>query len=151
MNDGFIFPTWLMIVLGALVALAVLAVLFVFLKDVLTALFSKTITTNATLISKYEQNFVTQKVYAAGGAGNAGVASGVAEKGKEYFFTFKCDNGKYITLLVPKDAYDVAKEEGNGMLTYKGKRFISYDGPTEGTRIRTEANTSNFVGLNKDL
>ncbi|MDD3240569.1 MAG: DUF2500 family protein [Lachnospira sp.] len=151
MTDGFIFSPTVMIILGSLIAIVVLAVLIAFFKDVFIAAFSKTKSVPATLTSKYEETYVTQKVYATGGSGaiGGGVASGVAEKGKEYFCAFQLDNGKYITLLVNKDFYDVILEEGKGTLTYKGKRFISFDGPTDGTRLRTDNNPNNFVGVNR--
>lgn len=150
LTEGFVFSTPVMIILGAIIALAVLAILFAFFKDVILAVFSKTITTHAKLTSKYEQDYVTQRIYASGSVGTGSVAQGVAEKGKEYFFSFQLDNGKFVTLLVPKDIYDVALEEGSGTLTYKGKRFISYDGPTDGTRLRTDAQSNTFVGLDRD-
>lgn len=149
LTGSFIFPTWLMIILGLLIAAGILAIIFVFFKDVIIAVFSKQVTTQATLSSKYDHEFLSKTVYAAGGGG--GVASGVAEKRTEYFFCFQLDNGRFITFTVPKDIYDVALEDSTGSLTYKGKRFISYDGPTIGTRVRQDTNSTTFVGLDKTL
>lgn len=146
-----IFPPTVEIILTIVIAVIIILFLRLMFKDLFQTMFSKTKTVSATLVSKVAEPYVTKKVYAAGGAGTPGVASGVAEKGMDYYFTFQLEDGKVITLQGPKTLYDVALEEGHGTLSYKGKRFISYDGPTEGTRVKTDQNDYEFVGLNKKL
>lgn len=148
-NNTQLFPVWMQIVALAIVALLVIWVIKSFLGDILTAAFSKTITTQAILNAKTAETFVTQRVYASGTAGN--VASGLAEKGAEYTFHFTLANGKHLSLLVPKDIYDVAVEGVSGNLSYKGKAFIAFDGATRGTKLASEENPNNFVGMDKDF
>lgn len=139
-----LFPAWARIAAVVIFAAVILIILFFFLKDVLMTIFSKEVTTTATLVSKTAQPYVTKKVFMQQ-QGN--VAGGIAEKGMEYSFYFQLENGNHLSFLVPKDTYDVALENANGRLTYKGNRFISFTGATEGTRLRNEQNQNDFVSI----
>lgn len=137
------------IILSILIAVLVILFLFILFKNLIQTLFSKTKTVSAVLISKVAEPYVTKKVYASGNAAMSGVGSGVVEKGLDYIFTFQLEDGKMITLIGPKTLYEVALENGKGTLVYKGKKYISFDGPTEGTRVLNEKNNgsiTNFVG-----
>lgn len=143
------------IILSIVIAVVIILFLYMLFKDFFSALFAKTHKVTATLVSKVAEPYVTQKVFASGNAdmsgGGSGVGSGVAEKGLDYFFTFELEDGKMITLTGSKTMYDVALENGKGILVYKGKNLISFDGPTEGTRVKNDQNSYEFVGLNKKL
>ena len=62
---------------------------------------------------------------------------------------FEDSKGRDIGLNVTKDVYDVAVEGVEGTLVYKGKRYISFDGITQGTVLRDDINHNDFVGINK--
>ena len=139
-----LFPEWMLNVGTALFIAVILIIAAMFFKDVLTAIFSRQISTAATLISKTAQPYVTKLAYMQQ---RGSVGSGIAEKGTDYFFYFLLDNGKYITLPVTRDNYDTALENSHGTLTFKGKRFISFTGETDGTRRCSDDNANNFVSL----
>lgn len=138
------FPEYVTTTAVILFVMALAVMLYLFLKDFLTVLFSKTVTTTATLISKSAQPYATQRSF-IGQRGS--VDAMVAEKGTDYFLYFELTNGKTIALSVPKDTYDVALENASGELSYKGKRFISFTGATDGTRKRDDINHNSFVSL----
>lgn len=146
-----LFPPAIQIIIIIIIIAGLLFFLRMLLKDALTAIFSKKKSIPVTLISKSAVPYVGKKVFVTGNNAYGGVDAGVAEKGMDYFFTFQPENGKMITLTGPKELYDVALEEGTGILTYKGKTLISYDGPTEGTRMHNDTLQYDFVGLNKKL
>lgn len=147
-----IFSPAVEVILTIVIVVIVVLFLRMLFKDAIQAIFSKKKSVPAMLASKVAEPYVSKKVYATGNAAvSGGVASGVAEKGMDYYFTFQLDDGKMITLSGPKSLYDVALEEGHGILTYKGKKFISYDGPTEGTKVSNDKSNYEFVGLNEKL
>lgn len=141
-------PAWLVNLVVGLVVCAVCFLIFLALKDTITAIVSPTKTVNAELTSKFEDLVATTKVF-VGARGNVG--AGIAEKGKAYYMTFKLDNGKFVTFLVPKGVYDTALENESGMLKYKYKNFISFSGKTEGTKVDNDAidNNVEFVSLSE--
>lgn len=141
------FPLWLQILVYALLICIALWIFKSAIKDLFTILFSKTVTTTATLKVKEAQQFVDKKMYVTQGGG--GVASGIAQKGLEYTLIFEDSSGRDIEFNVAKDVYDVAVEEAQGKLVYKGNRYISFDGETKGTVLKDEINHNDFVGLNK--
>ncbi len=141
------FPLWLQILVYALLICIALWIFKSAIKDLITVLFSKTVTTTATLKVKEAQQFVDKRMYVT--QGGSGVAGGIAQKGLEYTLLFEDSNGHDIQFNVAKDIYDIAVEGSKGTLIYKGNRYISFDGATKGTVVRDDINHNDFVGLNK--
>lgn len=146
-QSGEMFPLWLQIVVYILLIAIALWIFKNAIKDLFVALFSKKVSVKATLKVKQAQQYVNKKMYITQGGG--GVAGGIAEKGIEYTLIFEDSKGRDIGLNVTKDVYDVAVEGVEGTLVYKGKRYISFDGITQGTFLRDDINHNDFVGINK--
>lgn len=77
------------------------------------------------------------------------MGSGLAEKGTAYYLFFEDINEKTHSFMIPKDIYDTAVEDTSGTLIYKGTDFISFDGISQGTKIKKEENMNQFVGLSE--
>lgn len=134
----------------AAVAALILFILYIIFKDFIKNLFSKRVVIEARLVSKTAVPFVSQRVYAYGN--RAEVETGLTEKGCVYKFFFEMEGEKkYASFEVAKNLFDVAVEGEKGMLDYKGTKFFSFDGRTEGTVARPEGNLNDFVPLNSDF
>jgi len=130
---------------GKIMRVVLAIALFFMAKDAIMRMFSKEVKTEATLVSKFVDDYVDKKMYAT----SNGVEGGVAEKGKTYYETFEMADGKRITFAVSKDRYDVALEGASGVLVFKYRDLISFKAETEGTKDRPDTTEAGnyFVSL----
>lgn len=142
-----LFPIWVQVLVGILILAVVVIVLYWFFGDLFRALLSKKRTVEATLDSKLSEEYVSQTMYV--NSSQSQVTDGLAEKGKEYYARFILENGKTINLQIPKNVYQVAVEGSKGILTYRGKHFISYDARTEGTVLEPEDIVETLVSIDR--
>lgn len=108
----------------SIVFLLTLAAIFIwlFIRSLEQRSLGRSVTCNATLVSKHTEDYVSQPIFMA----DKQVNTGYVEKGSLYYVLFHTAQGRELSFPVSRQFYDSVSEGQEKQLTYKGGKLLQY-------------------------